>query len=277
MVLPEPELADDAEGLAATDGNIDTIDRLDVADGTAEQAAPDREPDLDVVALHHHRRGEVGLRRIALGLGREQMPGIGMLRVGEDILGVAGLDDLALRHHADALGHPPHDAEIVGDEQHRHAGLGLEITEELENLGLDGDVEGGGGLVGDEQVGLVGERHRDHHPLSLAAGELVGIGAEPALGVADADLLEQLEHADARRRVAHALVELQHLADLALDGVERVERRHRLLEDDADIIAADAPEILVAGGEEILALEHDRGRSGARRPDTAGASSPTAR
>ena len=45
--------------------------------------------------------------------------------------------------------------------------------------GLDGDVERGRRLVGDQDVGLVGERHRDHHPLALAARELVRIGGEP--------------------------------------------------------------------------------------------------
>ena len=112
-----------------------------------------------------------------------------MLRVGEDLLGRAGFDDPTLGHDADALRHPPHDAEIVGDEQHRHPGLLLEIAEQLEDLRLHRHVERRGRLVGDEEVGLVGERHRDHHALALAAGKLVGIGAEPALRFADADLL----------------------------------------------------------------------------------------
>ena len=40
VVLPEPELADDAEGLAGADGDGGVVDRLDVADGPAQQAAP---------------------------------------------------------------------------------------------------------------------------------------------------------------------------------------------------------------------------------------------
>ena len=42
-------------------------------------------------------------------------------------------------------------AEVVGDEQDRHAQLLLQPLEELEDLRLDGDVERGGRLVGDEQ------------------------------------------------------------------------------------------------------------------------------
>ena len=70
--------------------------------------------------------------------------------------------------------------------------------QQLEDLRLDGDVERGGRLVGDQQVGLVGERHGDHHALALAARELMREGAEPLLGLADADLVQQLEHARAR-------------------------------------------------------------------------------
>ena len=163
------------------------------------------------------------------------MLGVGMLRRGEDVVRRAALDDLAVIHHAYPVGHLAHDAEIVGDEQHRHVEFGLELEQQVEDLRLDGDVERGGRLIGDEQVGLVGERHGDHHPLPLAARELVRIGVEPALGVVDADLVEQIEHARPRCAVRQTAMDLEHLADLLLDGVKRVERGHRLLEDHRDL------------------------------------------
>ena len=90
----------------------------------AEEAALDREPDLDVVALPSRSgasASDVGRR--ALRLGGQQMARIGVLRVGEDLRRRPGLDDLALGHHADAVGDLADDAEVVGDEQHRHAVL----------------------------------------------------------------------------------------------------------------------------------------------------------
>ena len=126
------------------------------------------------------------------------MLGVGVLRRGEDVARRAALDDLAIVHDADPVGHLAHDAEIVGDQQHGHVELGLELEQQVEDLRLDGHVERRGRLVGDEQVGLVGERHGDHHPLPLAAGELMRIGVEAALGVVDADLVEQVEHARSR-------------------------------------------------------------------------------
>ncbi len=129
-----------------------------------------------------------------------------MLRLGEDILGGAFLDDLAALHDVDALGHLAHDAEVVGDEQHGHAHLALQLLQQLEDLRLDGDVEGRRRLVGYQQVRLVGECHGDHDALPLAARQLMRKRVEALFGIADADLLQQLEHARAHRLLVHAPV-----------------------------------------------------------------------
>ena len=114
------------------------------------------------------------------------MAGVGVPRPLEHLLDRPGLDDPAAVHHAHAVRDLAHDGQIVGDEQQRHPEPLLEVLQQLQDLRLDGDVERGGRLVGDQQVGLVRERHRDHHPLALAAGELVRIGAEALLGLAQA-------------------------------------------------------------------------------------------
>ena len=49
------------------------------------------------------------------------------------------------------------------------------IVEQREDLSLHRDVERRGRLVGDHEFGLVGERHGNHHPLTLAAGELMRV------------------------------------------------------------------------------------------------------
>ena len=48
-----------------------------------------------------------------------------------------------------------------------------------EDLRLDGDVERGGRLVGDQEQRPVQQRNRDRDPLAHAAGELVRIGVQP--------------------------------------------------------------------------------------------------
>ncbi len=74
--------------------------------------------------------------------------------------------------------------------------------------------------------------------LALAAGELVGVGAQALGAVRDADHRQELERARVRRLAAQPLVQDQHLVYLLLDRVQRVERGHGLLEDHRDLVAA---------------------------------------
>ena len=78
-----------------------------------------------------------------------------------------------------------------------HAVLGLQPHQEVEDLLLDGDVERGGRLVGDQQLGIAGDGHGDHDALALAARHLVRKGAEPLRRIGDADLRQQFDGAGA--------------------------------------------------------------------------------
>ena len=97
------------------------------------------------------------------------------------------LDDLAGVHDGHPVAHLGDHAEVVRDEDERRVRLALEDAHEVEDLGLDRDVEGGGRLVGDEQLGLAGQRHGDHDALRHAAGELVRERLDAPLRIGDAD------------------------------------------------------------------------------------------
>ena len=75
----------------------------------------------------------------------------------------------------------------------------LQLFQQLEDLRLDGHVERRRRLVGDQHVGIVGERHGDHDALPLAAGELVRIGVDAPLRVRDLHEPQQLDRFGARR------------------------------------------------------------------------------
>src|SRR4029077_17626538 len=255
----------DAERLALAYRDADAVDRLDVADHLAHHAALDREPDLQVIRLDHHRRLRLQRGRIGLRHGGEQRARVGMLRPFKHIRDRTGLDDLAVLHHAHDVGDLTHDSEIMGDEQHRHAEARLQLFQQREDLRLHGHVERGGRLVGDQQIRLVRKRHRDHDALALPAGELVGIAREPFFRIGNADLAEQLDDAPARRHAGEIAVQQQDFADLLLDGVERIERGHRLLENDRDVVAADVADLALRQAEQLLPLEVDRAGRMARR------------
>ena len=120
-----------------------------------------------------------------------------------------------------------------------HAVLGLQADQQIEDLLLDGDVERGGRLVGDQQLGIAGDGHGDHDALALAARHLVREGPQPLGRVGNADLRQQLDGAGAARGAVHAHVEAQHLLDLEADGEAGIEAGHRLLEDHRDVLADD--------------------------------------
>jgi hypothetical protein len=104
---------------------------------------------------------------------------------------------------------------------------------------LDRHVERGGRLVGDEQVRLAQHRHRDHHALAHAAGELVRILVDALMRLGDAHPVEHADGGVGRLALAHALVLHQHLGQLAAHREIRVQRRHRVLEDHRHAPAAD--------------------------------------
>ena len=97
---------------------------------------------------------------------------------------------------------------------------GLQIGQQVEDLRLDRHVERGRRLVGDQQLGVVGQRHRDHHPLALAAGQLVRIRGQPALGLVDPDLLRS--SMIARPRLASPRQALMQISRLSASCFSRV-------------------------------------------------------
>ena len=165
-------------------------------------------------------------------------------------------------------------AEVVRDQQQRHAALGHQVGDQVEDLALDRHVERRRRLVGDQQVGPAGERHRDRDALALAAGELVRIGVDAPRRVGQADTVEQRDGLLARHRTRSSpLCSRSGSADLAADRVQRVQRRHRLLEDDADAVAAQSAQLGVVAADQFLAVEADAAVKPLRAP-AAGPAAP---
>ena len=101
--------------------------------------------------------------------------------------------------------------------------VAIEAPDQIENLGLNRDVESGGRLVGDQQVGPGSQRHGDHHSLGHSARKLVGIGPGPAPRVGDADFLQHCDHPVLDLLVREIEMDLHRLADLLPGPVDRVE------------------------------------------------------
>ena len=89
----------------------------------------------------------------------------GMARRAEELFGRARLHEHAGVHHVHALAHAGNDAEIVGDQDQRRILLRDQLAQEIEDLRLNRHVERGRRLVGDHELRLAGQRHRDHRAL----------------------------------------------------------------------------------------------------------------
>ena len=211
----------------------------------------------EVFDVRHHGCGWIVPSGIALRLGLQQVAGVGMAGSAEDALRRARFHDFAVGHHAHPVRHRADDAEVVRDEQHRHAHLGAQLAQQVQNLRLNGHVQSGGGLVGNEQARLVGEGHRDHHPLALASRQFMRIGAQPPLGVPQAHPAQQVQRAQARRLGPQPLMHHQRFAHLLIDGVQGVEGRHRLLEDHAHLAAAHVEQTRLVRADHLFALHQN--------------------
>ena len=105
------------------------------------------------------------------------------------------LDDLAGVHHVDAVGVAGDDAEVVRDDDDGRAELAAQAGHDFQHLRLNRHVERRRRLVGEQQLRVAGHGHGDHHALSHTTGELVRVVVDAALGLGDADHLEQLDGA----------------------------------------------------------------------------------
>jgi len=106
----------------------------------------------------------------------------------------------------------------------------LELLQQVDDLSLDGDVEGGDGLVTHDEVRLEGQGAGDADALALAAGELVGV----AVGEdrVKPDQTQQLFHPLPGLLAPGDPVDLQGFGDDLAHGHARVQGGIGVLEDD---------------------------------------------
>ena len=201
------------------------------------------------------RQRRVG-RGIDPGKGCEQGFGIGHPHFLEQGRRRRALHHAPGIHDRDLVGAAGDDAEIMGDQDHRHVPAALLARQQIENLRLDRHVERGGRLVRDQQFRFAGQRDRNRDPLPHAAGELMRVLHQPLLGRGNADRGEQLDAAFGGGRKIKLEMFLQRLDQLGADGQDRVERRHRVLEHDRQRSSAQLAQLLRRQLQQVLPVEH---------------------
>ena len=145
-----------------------------------------------------------------------------MLRVGQDLLGCAALHDLARAHDEHLVRDIRHDGQIVADEEEGLAG-GSALGEQLEDLRLDRRVQGGRGLIRDEDLRSRCDGRRDERSLAQPTGQLGRPFLRAEGGGGDACVGEELVDAFAAGSAGQVRVQAQGLVDLLPDPSQRVQ------------------------------------------------------
>ena len=161
-----------------------------------------------------------------------------MAALVEDFLSSTELDRTAGVHNHDFVGHIGDNAQVMGNHDDGVAILLLHFLHKLNNLSLNGNVQGSRGLVGYQNIGITGKGHGDHDALTHTAGELVRVLVDTLLGLGNANEVQKLGGALERLLLGIATVQAKTLAHLLTDLIDRVKGGHRILEDHRDIVTA---------------------------------------
>ena len=194
------------------------------------------------------------------GHGRAERLGVGVERVVKEGVAIGELDDLAEVHDGDAVRDVLDHAEVVGDKEIGEAQLGLEVLHQVDDLRLNGDVEGRDRLVTDDKVGVEREGAGDDDALALAAGELVGKAL--AIGGVEADQPEEFGDPILELLAMHEAMDDEGLGDDLADGMARVEGGVGILKDHLHA-GAEPAQLVVVERRQVLAVEEDA--AGGRR------------
>src|SRR3972149_5122218 len=134
------------------------------------------------------------------------------------LLAVGDLDHLAQVHHHYPIADMTHYGEVVRDKKIGEAEPLLQLFQEIEDLGLDGNIQCRDGLITNDKLWLQRQGAGDANPLSLATPPLVRIAAGHARVKRTIGILKDNVHLPAQRaerRICHPRQVLAFKQDLA--------------------------------------------------------------
>ena len=152
---------------------------------------------------------------------------------------------------------PGDDAQVVGDEDDAHLVLVAQLVDEVEDLHLRRHVESRRRFVGDQDARLAYEGHSDHDALTHTARELVRVVVDDHLGARHTHTFKDLDGPFESFLLGELLVNAQRLAHLKADLHGRVQGCERILEDHADLRAAQLALLLQRKLRQVLSVQND--------------------
>ena len=123
----------------------------------------------------------------------DQLFCIFLLRGIEDLLRRAGLRDLSFLHHIYAAAQRGNHPQIMADQKKRCFRIPDHFPQQPQNLRLHCPVQGGGGLICNDQPGITGKGNGDYHSLPHAAGQLKRILLHPKRRITDSHQIQKFQ------------------------------------------------------------------------------------
>ena len=183
----------------------------------------------------------------------EEHLGVVVLGIGQDPLAGGILHDSPVVHDQDPLGGLEDHTEVVADQDGGEALLFLQLSDGPHHLMLDQDVQSGGRLVEDHELGLQGQCQGYGDPLPHAARQFARVGVEN--GVLQTYLLYQLPGMGLVILLLHIPVGLVDVHEVLADGPHWVQGVHARLKDHGESATPLPTKLLLAEGGNVFATK----------------------
>src|SRR6185437_4100916 len=98
-----------------------------------------------------------------------------MTRISKYFICWCGLNDLASVHYYHTVRHTSNHTKIMGDEDNSCTKVATNPIDQLKNLRLYRHIQGCGWFISNQQFGVAGQSHSNHHTLPHSSTELMRI------------------------------------------------------------------------------------------------------
>ena len=135
----------------------------------------------------------------------------------------AGFHDPSRIKDRDAVGETGYGAKVVGDKDDRQMVVSSQVVQQIQDACLNGYVQSGGRLIGDQDARAAGQAYGNRDPLAHAAAELVWIRVEGTAWIRNLYLPQEIDRTPASLVLAHPEVMPNVVRKLAPNRQHRVE------------------------------------------------------
>ena len=146
----------------------------------------------------------------------------------------------------------------MGDENDRQPTRAAQFVKDRENLRLHRHVQRGCRFISDDDVGIIGQGHRDPDPLTHPTRHLVRVVRDALLSIWDAHGFQKVNRLFAPCNLVDATVCPDRLDQLVTNPVERMQRGKRILKNIRDGPTTHVTQTAVRHADQVFTFEIGR-------------------